>query len=487
MGSATVSALKRTKIEHLIEPLLLSRNRLNSLAFRLFATSVAWTFIALPVAGFIVYYNYSQNIIFNFERSIRVHLISIEAQNSGKKFPIKAEYLGETGFSFTNSGWYWQIQPLIKGQGKRLASDSLANGYLPSPRSRNVQELEPGLRKMDTIAPDGQPVRLFEQIGRLSNHPEAPQYSFIVAGPLDLEYAKISAFAWELTIALGVAALGLLVATFLQVRFGLFPLRSIEQGLADVRSGKAVKLDSKLPIEIEPLQSELNALIDSNQDIIDRARTQVGNLAHALKTPLAIITNEATEERSPFARKVAEQARIMNIQITNYLNRACVAARAGGVGRVCKVDTVVKPLKRALERIYRDKGVAISLECSESARFRGEQHDLEEVLGNLLDNACKWCRCHVRLRITEHAGEAGGKRMLEFIIEDDGPGLDANQRQKIGKRGVRLDETMPGTGLGLSIVSDLITSYRGTLNLDTSELGGLKVVARLPAVEDHCE
>jgi len=441
--------------------------------------------LALPVVGFILYYNYNQNIISNFERSIRLHVISIRAQNIDKKTPAKPEYLLESGFSFPNSGWYWQIQPVVKSEGIRLVSMSLADGWLPSPADKAISEIEPGLRKMDAIAPDGQLVRLFEQIGPLGGESGAPQYSFIVAGPLDLEYEKIASFAWELTMALGLAALGLLIATFLQIHFGLFPLRAIKAGLSRVRSGQAEKLEGKFPAEIEPLQAELNALIDANQDIIERARTKVGNLAHALKTPLAVIINEAGDERTAFAQKVAEQARVMRLQITYYLDRAYVAARVGTVGRVCDVHAVTEPLKRALERIYRDKNVRITLQGSKGARFSGEQHDLEEILGNLLDNACKWCVRDVRLRISRRAAGEGNAAILEFLIEDDGPGLTAEERNKIGKRGARLDETIPGTGLGLSIVNDLATSYRGTFTLSDSELGGLQVCVTLPAADDY--
>ncbi len=475
----------RTRLESIATGILeaVKRVRFNSLAFRLFATSVLWTLMVLPLSGFIIHYNYSKNVIKDFEWDIRLHLIGIEAQNSEQVTPIKPQYLGETGFSFPNSGWYWQIQPVKPGTGKRLVSDSLATGELASPLARNVAEIAPGLRTMDLIGPDNQPLRLFEQIATLGNQEDGPKYSFIVAGPLDWATAKISLFGWELATALGLAALGLLIATFFQIRFGLFPLRKIGQGLSDIRSGKAEKLDNELPLEIEPLQVELNALIDSNQEIIDRARTQVGNLAHALKTPLAVITNEADDHTSPFARKVSEQAKLMRTQITHYLDRARVAATVGTVGRVTDVHEVAEAMQRVLERIYREKGVTIDLIGTEGARFQGEKQDLEEVLGNLLDNACQWCARRVRLRVSwQKPAERGGQPMLRFEIDDDGPGLSEAERAKIGKRGVRLDETVPGSGLGLSIVRDLAHSYRGSFRLDASEMGGLKVVLSLPSV-----
>ena len=456
--------------------------RFNSLAFRLFATSVVWTLVVLPIVGLMIYSANRDDVMEAFDNRLETLAFSIQAQNLDATEPVKPANLGEVLFDIPNSGWYWQIQPLREGDGRRLVSESLATSELPSPHAKQVQSGTDDFRRLDHTGPLDQPLRIIERVGQLGGPDKGPMYSFIVAGPLDWPQAKIEGFAANMAIALGLAALGLLAATFFQIRFGLFPLRTIKQGLADIRSGKAEKLDDELPVEIEPLQVELNALIDSNQDIIERARTQVGNLAHALKTPLAVITNEAHDTNTPFAEKVAGQAEVMRQQVTHYLDRARVAARVGTVGRVTAVHPVVESLQRALERIYRDKGVAIILDGTETARFQGEQHDLEEMLGNLLDNACKWCRRRVRLSVTMVDGkEAAAGPMMRFTIEDDGPGLTAEQRAKIGKRGIRLDESTPGTGLGLSIVSDLATSYRGSFRLDASGLGGLKVEIMLPS------
>jgi signal transduction histidine kinase len=272
------------------------------------------------------------------------------------------------------------------------------------------------------------------------------------------------------------------IATLFQVRFGLLPLQRIEKGLAAIRSGDATRLEGTLPAEIEPLQSELNALIQSNQDIVDRARTQVGNLAHALKTPLAVITNEARDDKGPFGQKVVEQAELMRDQINLYLERARMAARTGVIGRATEVRPVIEPIVRALERINRDREIKIDLQCPPDAKFQGEKQDLEEMAGNLLDNACKWARSRVRLVITLEPGpEPRSGRRLVLAVADDGPGLPPEQRAKLGKRGLRLDETKPGSGLGLSIVTDLAGQYRGQLVLGDSDLGGLEARLDLPA------
>ena len=255
----------------------------------------------------------------------------------------------------------------------------------------------------------------------------------------------------------------------------------MEKGLAAVRSGEATRLDVHLPDEIEPLQQELNALLKSNQDVVERARTHVGNLAHALKTPLVVITNEAREDSSPLARKVAEQAQIMAEQVNLYLDRARMAARIGVIGRVTEVRPVSESIIRALERIYRDKHLSFSMDCPPGARFQGERQDLEEMLGNLLDNASKWARTKVILAAASlsPAGNGAGN-WLEIRVDDDGPGLTEEQMADPIIRGRRLDETKPGSGLGHSIVADLAHSYSGKLELARSQHGGLSAKLTLP-------
>jgi signal transduction histidine kinase len=335
---------------------------------------------------------------------------------------------------------------------------------------------------MNVPGPTGSTIRILEFIDSPGHDPDNTRYSIIVAGPLDWFEETVAKFRARLTTALALVGLGLLGATVFQVRFGLLPLRRIERGLASIRSGQAERLEGQLPAEIEPLQSELNALIESNQDIIERARTQVGNLAHALKTPLAVITNEARGDHSMLGAKVAEQAQLMRDQIGHYLDRARIAARAGVIGRVTPVEGVVEALVRTVEKIHSEKGIAISFNVQPEAKFQGEKQDLEEMLGNLLDNACKWGESRVYLTATVEApANALYRKQIRIAVEDDGPGVSAEQRAKIGKRGMRLDETKPGSGLGLSIVSDLAASYRGRLTLDASRHGGLQAVIELPA------
>ena len=459
--------------------------RFNSLALRLFATSAAWTLLVLPLAGYLIYSLYRDDVQLSFDAQLKKLLtaLAVDGMNTNGAEPVAPQNLYEPLFEVTQSGWYWQIRPIDGAAGRTLVSPSLASEVLPSPYDKKFPTDTTGTRWMNVPGPAGETIRILEVIDAPGHDPAKNKYSVIVAGPLDWLEAANARFRNKLITALSLAGLGLLAVTLFQVRFGLLPLRSIEKGLSEIRSGNAVRLEGDLPDEIEPLQAELNALIHSNQDIVDRARTQVGNLAHALKTPLAVITNEAREDKSAFGAKVAEQAQLMRDQVGHYLDRARMAASAGAIGRVTPVEAAVEPLVRALERIHRDRGVEVTMKIADGAKFQGEKHDLEEMLGNLLDNACKWGKRRVYLSVAVEAPDLKSKaRRLTILVEDDGPGLTTEQRGKIGKRGMRLDETKPGSGLGLSIVSDLAASYRGGMSLDASQYGGLKVVLDLPAV-----
>jgi signal transduction histidine kinase len=458
--------------------------RLNSLAFRLFATSAAWTLLVLPLAGWLIYSLYREDLQTAFDSDLikLVDAINIDSMATTANEPVDPFNRYEPLFEVPGSGFYWQIKPLDLPAARHLVSASLATEMLPSPYELKFPADKTGKRWMNTTGPNGKTIRIVEVINTLGYQADTPRYSILVSGPYHWHEAAITHFLERLTLALALAGVGLLAVTAVQVRFGLAPLRKIEQGLARVRSGEAAELGGELPVEIEPLQIEINALIKSNQDIVDRARTQVGNLAHALKTPLAVITNEARDEKTPLAAKVAEQASVMRDQVNHYLDRARMAARAGVIGRATEIAPIVDPLVRALERINRDKGVTIHVSCAPGLKFQGEKQDLEEMLGNLLDNACKWSRKTVHLAVAPLAASGrASPKLLSIVVEDDGPGLTADQRGKIGKRGLRLDETKPGTGLGLSIVSDLAVSYRGKMALEASKHGGLAVHLELPA------
>jgi signal transduction histidine kinase len=454
---------------------------LNSLAFRLFATAALWTLLVLAIAGVVIDYVHKREAEAAFDTrlsQILTQIIAFSTLHEGDE-PRVPKIVGEPLFELTHSGWYWQITPLDNAPGRRMVSASLAGESLLIPSSLKKKPDPTNIIWYNTTGPVGESLRIAENVYNAGEDESPRFYSFLVAGDAETTESVNATFRLPLTIALGLAGLVLVAATLFQVRFVLWPLQAIEKRLAGIRSGSAEKLDGTLPSEIEPLRTELNALIKSNQEIVERARTQVGNLAHALKTPLAVILNEARDDKGTSAQKIAEQATVMHDQVNYYLDRARMAARAGLVGRQTEVFPVAEGIVRALERIHSERNLNISVDCPPEARFLGEKQDLEEMLGNLLDNACKWGNSRIALKVI--ITETASRKLLHISVDDDGPGLTPEQRAQGIARGRRLDETKPGSGLGLSIIAELAQSYRGTFALEQATLGGLSARLELPA------
>jgi signal transduction histidine kinase len=384
--------------------------------------------------------------------------------------------LGEPRFDLPMSGWYWQVTRTDSERPVIRASRSLVGGQLPKLEDLGAEEVR-GARKDYIIGPDDRRLRQFE---RRIDAGEDGRYIIAVSAPADEIADDIRDFRIALTITFALLFLALVVSTLLQVRLGLAPLARLRQSVGDVRTGASARIDGSYPPDLRPLAGELNQLIDSNREILDRARTHVGNLAHALKTPLSVIINEADSHPGPLASKVNEQAMMMRNQVSYYLDRARAAAVSGALGGDCEVGLPLEALIRTFEKIYREKDVKTELRLSGHPRFRGEKQDLEEMLGNLLDNAFKWTDDEVTVAIEPF--EQAGRRYLRCVVEDNGPGLPAALRDEMLRRGRRLDESKPGSGLGLSIVGDLAKLYTGSLVLEEAASGGLRAVLVLPAI-----
>ena len=450
--------------------------RLDSLAVRLIAAATLWAAVALIAAGLILTSLYRDTVEENFDERLGVYLKTLVGTLAGQNTENLTDpgNLGEQRFELLYSGWYWQVRDGANGP-IVLASRSLFTDPLDLSKA-NGKSLADGITSAAMEGPEGQSLRVLARTIIIGNR----SYEVLVAGDAGVMRGQVTAFSRSVALTLAVFAIGLIIATLIQIRWGLRPLDRVRRGLADLRSGKETRFGGPFPVEIEPLAKELNALLESNQEIIERARTQVGNLAHALKTPLSVITNEARSGHGPLAEKVAEQAEIMRVQVTHYLDRARIAARSNVIGAITDVDPVVSRLVRAMTRIH-DRRLDVTARIAAGARFRGEQQDLEEVIGNLVDNACKWARSSVAVSVDYEKPAASNPGRLRFRIDDDGPGLTVEQRTEVTRRGRRLDETKPGSGLGLSIVSDLVALYQGKLRLDRSPLGGLRAEIELPA------
>jgi len=301
----------------------------------------------------------------------------------------------------------------------------------------------------------------------------------VVVAAADSRAASRSILSFALT-AIGLMLLisiGLVTAVVTQVRSGLKPLFDLRDRVADVREGRAGQVDGVYPSEIQPLATELNSLITHNKDVVERARTHVGNLAHALKTPLAVLQNEAESSKKTSSEIVSRQTETMKKQVDHHLRRARAAARGQAIGVSTDVTDTLGGLARTLARIYGYKNIDFDIDLMEGLVFRGEKRDLEEMAGNLMDNGCKWTKSSLEARsFVDPEDETN----FVVVVCDDGPGMAEDQYVEALKRGARLDEATPGSGFGLAIVDDLAKAYKGSVALGKSDMGGLKVTLTLP-------
>lgn len=450
--------------------------RPNSLAFRLVAGAAIWSALILVGGALLLASAFRESVEGSFDARMDVLLggLIADAEIDPEGRLILRRRFTQARFERPFSGLYWQVTE-TSTQMALLRSRSIFDQELPVPETRT----EPGPRRTEVMGPEGQTLRL---VARDVTLPGATRkFTFIVAGAVDDIERETEAFNGAIALAVGVLLVGLIGALLIQVRFGLRPLRRVEEGLADIRSGRAELLSGEFPTEISPLADEVNKLLEHNAQVVDRARTHVGNLAHALKTPLSVLTNEASSSASlsdgdapALAETVRRQTGLMRRQVDHYLARARAAAAGSVLGARASVHSVSDDLVRTLKRIHRDREYEVTVECPEDLDFRGERQDLEELLGNLLDNAFKWADGRIAL----HAAAVDGK--IVITVEDDGPGLTEDERARVLKRGARLDESVPGSGLGLSIVEDISGLYQGSFALDISQFGGVKAQLTLP-------
>lgn len=447
--------------------------RPNSLALRLFLSSAALTCIGLLAAGLILSNLYSRSVQLAFDAQLEAYanalIGGLSTQVSGRRAAVSLsppENIGEARFLQPLSGWYWQIG---ESNGAVLfTSDSLIGSNLDFVMGDVSDASDETLE-----GPGGEAIRLFQRSYELPNDAEL---LVAVAGNVTQLNRDIADFRSSLMITFLVFAAFLCLAIYLQVRLGLRPLKSIRSALLEVQAGRSQKIEGRFPSEITPVVDEINGLIDANHGVVERARTHVGNLAHALKTPLSVITNE-TAGTTDKDKKINEQITVMRDQVNHYLSRARSAAGLAAVGTSTPVEPIVESLVRAMTKIYRDKDLKIDVRMDDDIIFRGEKQDLEEVVGNLVDNASKWSVSKVSVQTRRISPTQWVLR-----VEDDGPGMTTEQCKKALKRGERLDETVAGSGLGLSIVVETANLYTGSINLERSELGGLMAELTLPCV-----
>ena len=453
---------------------------IHSISARLFLTAAASSAVVLLIASFFITAYYRREAEDIFERRLDVYLRAIVADVSeaGEEGRLGPGQLGDPQFELPGSGWYWQITRLDTPTHEIKASRSLFVGLLPKLSDLGVAAEVGGFRRGYALGPDGRRLRIVERIIDVG---DLGVYLVQIAASTEEMEEQIERFLLGLFVAFATLAIALSGVAAFQVRFGLKPLRLLREELIAIGRGEKDHIAGNYPKEVAPLVEEANVLIGANRDILERARLQVGNLAHALKTPLSVIINEANASPSTLADKITEQANLMRDQISFYLDRARAAARGATIGASTQIEPCLDGLLRTFRKIYAARKIQFSETTMKDLRFLGERQDLEEMIGNLLDNAGKWAHSEVKIEITPFKPEnASNRLLLQIIIDDDGPGLSPIQREQATQRGQRLDESKPGSGLGLSIVADLAAAYGGGLNLDDSPLGGLRATLLLP-------
>ena len=465
-----------------------SRHWTRSLRFRLLAATLAALAMALVLAGLLLSSLFRDHVMRQFSQSLTAQLDQITARlefDAAGQPQIDPQTLSDPRWSRPYSGLYWQVDAAgaagaVQQRGV-LRSRSLWDATLSLPRDVLADGV---VHVHEADGPDGARLLLVERTVTRDDARSTP-WRLIVAADLRDTVAAVGRFNGVLATSLAALLALLSAAALAQVAIGLAPLRALQRTLATVHAGMATRLVGSFPSEVQPLVDDFNGVLDRNAEVVSRARTQAGNLAHAIKTPLAAMSQAAAvalqrpETGGELAALVEDQVDIARRHVDWHLARARAAAAQGVPGARVALQPVVSGLLRVLERVHAERGLA--LHCAPLApdlAFAGEVQDLQEVLGNLLDNACKWARHEVRVSATATASASGGR--LRIVIEDDGPGIAADRRDAVMARGARLDESVPGSGLGLAIVNELVGLYGGSLQLAAAPSGGLRIEVELP-------
>ena len=451
----------------------------HSLRRRLLTGTLAWVLASIALAGWGLRELFVSHITEQLQEQLLVQLNQLSAAvdwNADGRVTV-GPMAADARFEQPLSGLYWQVDEL--GDRPRAAvarSRSLWDQTLrlPPPPAQYPAAGHRVLRLQDAQGHDllavARPLQLPDDA--------APPLRVVVAGDRALLAEPLQRFTRLLLVALAMLAVGLAAAVVLQLQLALRPLTLLRQRLAAVRSGEATQLSGDFPQERQPLVAEFNHVLRENADMVQRARTQAGNLAHAVHTPLTILANAAQQDVSPLAQQVREQVELARRQVDWHLARARAAAAVRATGLRTPVLGPARSLLRTMARLHALRGVAFELApAARDLAFRGEAQDLYELLGNLLDNAGKWARTRVVVDVQPAGGE------LCFTVDDDGPGIAEAERERMFERGVQGDERRPGSGLGLDIVRTLAETYGGSVQALASPLGGLRMRLCLPAAD----
>ena len=438
----------------------------RSITLRLLLAVLLMVLLALPVAGWLLSHHYRASAVNAFDERLEATLNVVIAGVTYDPLTEQLHYeraLGDPRFDHVYSGWYWQI---TDDTNHSVTSRSLWDQRLPVLESERVTARTlPG--------PRGQQLRVVERdiyLGAL----ETPLHVSVAARDDDLreDVRAFQQMLWLGLLGLGALLLGVLA---LQVRWGLAPLRRMNANLRDVEQGRAEQLETRLPDELATLATSMNAVLARDQRLIERGRHTAGNLAHALKTPISVMRLLA--KQLPSESRSAWEAELSRIDsaVRHHLARASAAGEGVRFAPVALQETL-SPLINGLARLAQRRHITLRQTVDSGVRVHMDGQDLQEMVGNLLDNALRWANSDVHIRL-----QAQGNT-LRLVVGDDGPGMTPQECQAAVQRGKRLDEQRSGSGLGLAIVTDLVTLYHGQMRLQRAESGGLEVVIELPVV-----
>ncbi|WP_179497330.1 MULTISPECIES: HAMP domain-containing sensor histidine kinase [Sphingopyxis] len=431
------------------------------------AIAALWISVLLIGGGFALDQVLKTAITRNFDSGLEYVLIAmIRSSEIGPDGEVRLiEPLGDQRFLEPYSGLYWQISG---GNQEPYRSRSLWERTLKAP----APHIDNQIHTYDSNQFPDEELRVLERNVILPG--SRTNWRYQIAQSREALDAQVSAVRQTLIPSLALLGLGLIILAALQTFYGLWPLRHIRRAIAAMRGGQNRRVDAPLPLEVQPMVDELNALLAHNEKQAEEARLHAGNLAHALKTPLTVLVNSATSSNSELAETVRREAATMQRQVDHHLARARAVGRRGAAQARAVVRDSVESVSRAVAALYPD--VRLDAAGDKDLIARVERQDLDELIGNLLENAAKYGGGSIFVTI----GRAGD--MAEILVEDDGAGISPADRSRIFDRGVRLDSGKPGTGLGLAIVRDVAEIYGGNIVLEESEdLGGLLVRLRLPA------
>ncbi len=445
---------------------------LKSLRFRIGLASIIAMVSALLIANTVITGLFSQYATKQFEQNLKNQFIQLAGLVLFNPKTQRVQLISPTGepkWEIPLSGLYWQIN---LPNGEQIRSRSLWDESLKVQEGQITNK--GNYSRVDSLGK--QKLLAYSQSLALKDEGVSGFILTVASDVTPLDEA-IASFANEARLYLMILAVCLLAILGMQLTIGLKPLDQLKKALIDLKMGKSSKIEGGYPSEFDPLVTNFNLVLEQNQQIVDRARAQAGNLAHAVKTPITVIQNAARSEKltsSEFKDLVLSQTKTALDQVEWNLAKARTNALSQLTTSKVPVLEVIHSIVRVMNKLNEDKDLSIFVNSnSDDIFFNGDRQDLQEIVGNLIDNACKWARSEVRVDVSADDQE------IIISIEDDGVGLNPSKYEMAIKRGVKLDEITPGSGLGLSIVNDLVLLYGGSIGFDKSKLGGLAVLVHL--------